>query len=75
MRTRHEGYLSTPEAAREIGMSSQWIRDQIDRGLLPAIAVSTGVRKVYRIRKADWKRFLDTYRGPADDPRFDRSRT
>lgn len=64
-------WISTAEAAAEIGVSQWWIRQRIEDGLLPAIAISTGRHKVYRIRDDDWATFCAMYTGDALDPRFD----
>ena len=64
-------WLSTSDAAREIGVSSWWVRERIEAGLLPANVVSTGARRLYRIAAADWERFKARYVGLATDPRFD----
>lgn len=65
-------WLSTSDAAREIGVSDWWIRERIDAGLLPANVLSTGARRIYRIAAADWANFCARYVGPATDPRFER---
>lgn len=65
-------WLSTSDAAREIGVSTWWVRERIEAGLLPANIVSTGVRRLYRISRPDWERFREQYVGPATDPRFER---
>ncbi len=51
-------WLSTEDAAREIGMSSWWIRERIEEGSLRAVAVSSGHRMVYRIAARDWSHFV-----------------
>lgn len=63
-------WITTAEAAAEIGVSQWWIRQRIDDGLLPATAISTGRHKVYRIRDDDWADFRARYTGDARDPRF-----
>ncbi|HLX33821.1 MAG TPA: hypothetical protein VKR30_01115 [Candidatus Limnocylindrales bacterium] len=68
---RSNRWLSTVEAAHEIGVSDWWIRDRIDQGLLPANVISTGSRRVYRIAREDWERFRARYVGLATDPRFE----
>jgi Helix-turn-helix domain len=66
-----ERWLSSEDAARFIGgVSSRWIRVQIDAGRLPARALMTGQRPTYRIRLADLQAFMRTYiRDTRDDPR------
>jgi hypothetical protein len=57
-----ERWLSTEDAARFIGgVSSRWVRVQIDAGRLPARALMTGLRPTYRIRLADLQVFMRTY--------------
>jgi excisionase family DNA binding protein len=64
-------WLTTAEAAASIGMSQSWVRLRIEDGLLPAVAVSMGRHKVYRIRDDDWADFRARISGDALDPRFD----
>ncbi len=64
-------WISTDEAARSIGVSSWWVRQRIESGVLPAMAIRSGQRKLYRIRVEDWNAFRDRHTGPATDPRFD----
>lgn len=63
-------WVTTAEAAASIGVSQSWIRTRIQEGLLPAVAISTGRHKVYRIRAEDWLAFRARYTGDATDPRF-----
>lgn len=62
-------WLSTADAARDIGVSTWWVRERIEAGLLPAIVISGG-RRIYRIAAPDWVQFRRTHVGPATDPRF-----
>lgn len=64
-------WLSTEDAARSIGVSSWWVRERIEGGLLPATVIRSGRRKIYRIQAEDWARCRDRYTGPARDPRFE----
>jgi hypothetical protein len=64
-------WLSTSDAAREIGVSAWWVRERIDQGLLPANVVSTGSRRIYRIAREDWERLKAVAVGRAGDPRFE----
>jgi len=64
-------WLSTTEAAQEIGVSSWWVRERIETGLLPAKVISTGVRRIYRIPIHEWDTFFARYVGAATDPQFD----
>lgn len=54
-------WISTTDAAADIGMTAEWIREQIYEQRLPAWFTSTGRRRVYRIRIEDWRAFLDRY--------------
>ena len=45
-------YISTKEAAGELGMNRIFILDEIKRGTLPALRMS---RKKYLIKKTDWE--------------------
>jgi hypothetical protein len=65
-----EHWLSTAECARSIGVSDWWIRERIEAGILPATAIRTGHRKVFKVRASDWVLFVARYTGPATDPRF-----
>jgi hypothetical protein len=65
-----DAWLSTEQAGREVGMSSEWIRRQITAGRLSAFVFVTGNRRTFRIARRDWSAFLSAYRGRADDPRF-----
>jgi hypothetical protein len=63
-----ERWLSTEDAARFIGgVSSRWVRVQIDAGRLPARALMTGLRPTYRIRLVDLQVFMRTYIRDAGD--------
>jgi len=64
------GWMSTEEAALEVGMSTAWVRKQIDEGRLSSYVIWTTGRRIFRIDRRDWQRFLAEYRGRADDPRF-----
>lgn len=65
-------WLSTSDAARDIGVSDWWIRERIESGLLPANVVSTGARRIFRIAASDWATFRARFVGSATDPRFER---
>jgi hypothetical protein len=69
---RNLRWLSTLDCARSIGVSDWWIRERIEAGLLPALAIQTGRRKIYRVRESDWAVFRARYTGDPRDPRFDR---
>lgn len=68
MKQRQTGWLSTEEAAAQVGMGSDWIRDQIHAGRLAATVFRTGKRPTYRIKRSDWRAFLRRYVRSTDDP-------
>ena len=47
-------YISTKDAAIELGMNRMFILDEIKRGNLPALRMS---KKAYRIKKTDWENY------------------
>lgn len=51
-------WLSTEDAARELGMTADWIRDQIGAGRLKARTWLTGRRSTIRIRRVDLEQFI-----------------
>jgi excisionase family DNA binding protein len=51
-------WIGTEEAARELGMSPDWIRARIRAGQLAAREWSVGGRKTYRIQRRDLQAFL-----------------
>jgi hypothetical protein len=61
-------WISTEQAGASIGMSSEWVRQQIEAKRLRAYCYETGARRTYRIRTDDWERFLVRYRKCTDDP-------
>jgi hypothetical protein len=65
---RDPHWLSTDDAGRKLGMSSEWVRRQILAGRLEAVAYRVGPRSIYRIR-TDWlRRFQVNYsRKPGED--------
>ncbi len=59
---KKSAYLSTKDAARELGcVSVRWVREQIEEGRLPALAITASKRPMYRIARADWERFVARY--------------
>ena len=54
-------WITPEQAARSIGVTPKWVRDQIAAGRLPATAWSTGTRPFYRISLADWRSFCSQY--------------
>lgn len=64
------GWLSTEQAGASVGMSSAWVRKQIDAGRLRATILSTGSRPTYRIAVSDWRDFRSRFvRRTKDDVR------
>ena len=68
MADRSRTWLSTEEAGNTVGMTSEWVREQIEAKRLPAFVFETGRRRTYRIRLDHWQRFLSRYRHRTDDP-------
>lgn len=65
----NQAWLSTEQAAAQIGMTGEWVRRQIVAGRLRATVYRTGRRRTYRIRADHWSAFLARYsegsnRGP-----------
>ena len=57
-----ERWLSTEDAARLIGgVTSRWIRTQIEAGRLRSRMLATGDRTTYRIRRDDLEAFVAAY--------------
>ena len=54
-------WLSTEQAAHDLGMSPEWVRRQIKAGRLRATMFRTGRRPTYRIEKRDLRDFLLRY--------------
>ncbi len=50
-------WMSTEDVAREAGMTTEWVRRQIQAGRLIARVWLTGGRSTYRIRRGDWLLF------------------
>lgn len=60
--SRPEDWLSTEDAAREIGgVSARWVRKQVETGRLRARVLLTGRRATFRIRRDDLDRFRSCY--------------
>jgi excisionase family DNA binding protein len=66
-------FLSSEEAARQIGMSPEWVRRQVRDGRLRARVFVTGERSTIRIRRSWLADFLSAYSydsiGADDEPR------
>lgn len=50
--------LTTRQCARELGVSTGFIRDEIERGHLTASMAQTGERRILRVYADDWERYL-----------------
>ena len=51
-------WLGTEDAARELGMTPDWVRAQIKAGRLKARTWKTGQRPTIRIRRTDLNEFI-----------------
>lgn len=67
MKTQQSQWLSTEAAAREVGMTSEWIRKQIIAGRLQALAWNTGGRRTYRISREEFETFLVSFTGDPEE--------
>jgi hypothetical protein len=67
---RQPQFISTEQAGSEVGMSAEWVRQQIYSGRLRATVFFTGRRRTYRISAEDWALFLAAYRRQTDDPEW-----
>jgi excisionase family DNA binding protein len=61
-------WLTTRRAAEQVGMSEEWIRQQIVKRRLPATVWDFGGRRTYRIHAEHWRAFLARYSRHTDDP-------
>lgn len=60
-RMDNSGWMSTDQAAAEVGMTTEWVRRQIASGRLEAVVYATGRRRTFRIRRSSWRKFLGAY--------------
>ena len=63
-----ENWMSTEQVARQVGMTPEWVRRQIVAGRLRARVFHTGDRPTYRIREADFHRFMRQWSVRTDSP-------
>lgn len=56
-----DDWIGTEEAARRMGMGTDWIRRQVSDGRLPGRVWHVGRRTTIRIRVADLEQFRRTY--------------
>jgi len=61
-------WLTTAECADELGMSRWYVRERIEDGDLPAIAMQGG-RTRYRVHRADLDRYRQSFVHPVWEPR------
>ena len=61
-------WLTTEEAADQVGMTSEWVRHQIMSRRLPATVWDFGGRRTYRIRSVDWLEFVARFSHATKDP-------
>ena len=62
-----DGYMTTREVADAIGMSVRFVESRVRDGSLTAYAWDTGMRRVFRIRRADFEQFRATHLHPATE--------
>lgn len=61
-------WYSTQQVAQVVGMTSQWVRRQIDAGRLNARYFDGAGRRTYRIHRTDLREFLRRFgRDSLDD--------
>lgn len=54
-------WYSTQQVAQIVGMTSQWVRRQIDAGRLNAHYFDGAGRRTYRIHRTDLREYLRRY--------------
>ena len=65
-------WISTTQAAAEIGMSDEWVRQQIKAGRLRATVVDGDARRLYRISRVDWQEYRSRRFIPSTEYDWDR---
>jgi hypothetical protein len=65
---RRQEWLSTEEVAREIGMTPQWVRRQIDAARLSARVFEVGERRTIRVSREQLEAFLVRFSFDSADP-------
>jgi hypothetical protein len=68
MTNNADQWMTTEDIAREAGMTTEWVRRQIQAGRLIARVWLTGGRSTYRVRRSDWLRFRTQYSRRSTDP-------
>jgi hypothetical protein len=61
-------WLSTEEVAARVGMTAEWVRQQVMAGRLNARVYRTGTRTTYRIRDIDVVLFIERWSVSTDEP-------
>lgn len=67
--TNEKRWLTTEEAATEVGMTSEWVRKQIAAGRLDAQVWATGRRRTFRVPRDSWDAFRQAFSAPAEPDR------
>lgn len=65
---RRQEWMSTEEVAREIGMTPQWVRRQINDGRLSARVFEVGERRTFRVSREQLETFLLRFSFDSADP-------
>lgn len=69
--SNHVAWLSTEQAALQVGMTAEWVRYQIACKRLTATVWDFGGRRTYRILVDDWRAFHARYSSRTDDPEWE----
>ena len=64
-------WYSTQQVAQVVGMTSQWVRRQIDAGRLNARYFDGAGRRTYRIHRTDLREFLRRHGRDSIDDGYD----
>lgn len=65
---RRQEWMSTEDVAREIGMTPQWVRRQINDGRLSARVFEVGERRTFRVSREQLEAFLERFSFDSADP-------
>ena len=69
--TNRVDYLTCEQAASQVGMTAEWVRQQIVKRRLQATVWDFGGRRTYRIHVAHWRAFLARYSHNTEDPNWE----
>lgn len=69
--TKRVTWLTTEEAASQVGMTAEWVRQQIVKRRLRATVWGFGGRRTYRIHVDHWRAFLARYSRDTEDPSWE----